>query len=174
MISTKSSISKQSRYRNADGIAGSAIVAFAIIMFAFSFEFTGEAAIWPRAVLVLLLVLGIVLVVRAGRDPKPSQRTDGTPQHDDQHNIDGESLSRTVVAAPMAVLLMVIGYAALLEIIGFFPSTVAFLAGILWYQRVRNIVAALGIVLVLNLVIYYLFVFELNVQLPTGILFGEG
>ena len=82
-----------------------------------------------------------------------------------------ETLTPSLLKTPMTLLLVVVAYAGLLEIIGFFPSTILFLGGYLWYGGVRDWRVLVGVVVGLNLFIYLLFIVQLNVPLPAGQLF---
>ena len=168
-MSTKKSISTPrdatpTPSRRNQVVAGLVIMAFAAVLFAFSFEFTGDAAWWPRAMLGLLFALGLVLTVRATRH---------TAAGDREGDEEGAPLSTVVATAPMLTLIGVAAYVGLLEVIGFFPSTILFLLGFLWFSGVRNVISMLALVLVLNAFIYFLFVAQLDVQLPFGMLFGD-
>lgn len=155
-----------SRYLHQDVIAGLVLVAICAIMYPLTYGFTGEAATWPRGILVLLAALGVLISVKGVRRAADDSRGEGTAGEGDE-----ETLTPSLLKTPIALLLVVVVYAALLEIIGFFPSTILFLGGYLWYGGVRDWRVLGGVVVGLNLFVYLLFVVQLNVQLPAGLLF---
>lgn len=155
-----------SRYLHQDVIVGFVLVAICAILYPLTYGFTGEAATWPRGILLLLAALGILISVKGARRV--------TGQRERQKSVDTgeeEKLTPSLLKTPMAVLLAVVVYAGLLEIVGFFPSTVLFLGGYLWCGGVRDWRVLGGVVIGLNLFVYLLFVVQLNVQLPAGLLF---
>ena len=64
----------------------------------------------------------------------------------------------------------VLGYLALIYLLGFFPSTIIFMLAVMLFLRVPIPHTAIAIV-VLNILIYFAFVRFLGVKLPVGILF---
>lgn len=85
--------------------------------------------------------------------------------------IPGGSVHAASFGSPMMALVLIAAYALLLDKIGFFVSSAVFMVGMmlfLGYRRVLNM--AITIVGMLGF-IYLLFVYQLHVALPAGILF---
>lgn len=154
------------KYLHQDVVSGLVLVAICAILYPLTSGFSGEAAIWPRGVLLLLAALGVLISVKGVRRAAEERRGEGAADEEEE-----ETLTPSLLKTPIALLLVVVIYAALLEIIGFFPSTVLFLGGYLWYGGVRDWRVLGGVVVGLNLFVYLLFVVQLNVPLPAGLLF---
>jgi len=76
-----------------------------------------------------------------------------------------------VLRRPALALAIVIGYVALLKVIGFLPATALYLLGHLWFNGVRDWRVLAGVVVGVVAFIYLLFVYQLSVPLPAGLLF---
>lgn len=155
-----------SRYLHQDVFAGLVLVAIAAILYPLTYGFSGGAATWPRGILLLLAAFGILISIKGVRRAVAEREGRETADEGEE-----ETLTPSLLKTPMALLLVVVVYAALLEVIGFFPSTTLFLAGYLWYGGVRDWRVMGGVVIGLNVFVYLLFVVQLNVQLPAGLLF---
>lgn len=154
------------KYLHQDVIAGLVLIVGCVFMYTLTFGFSGEAAVWPRAILILLAALSLLVMVQGvGRATR--ERREGKPEADGEE----ETLTPGLLKYPLLTLLIVVVYAGLIEIVGFFPSTVLFLVGYLWYGGIRDWKVLGGIVVGLNLFVYLLFILQLNVQLPAGLLF---
>jgi hypothetical protein len=155
-----------SRHLHQDVFAGLVLVAIAAVLYPLTYGFTGEAATWPRGILLLLAGFGILISMKGVRRAGAEREGQETADEGEE-----ETLTPSLLKTPMALLLVVVVYAALLEVIGFFPSTILFLASYLWYGGVRDWRVLGGVVIGLNVFVYLLFVVQLNVQLPAGLLF---
>lgn len=110
-----------SRYLHQDVIAGLVLVAIAAILYPLTYGFAGEAATWPRGILLLLAAFGILISIKGVR--RALEESEGQQTVDEGEE---ETLTPALLKTPIALLLVVVVYAALLEIIGFFPSTILF------------------------------------------------
>ncbi|MUL43799.1 tripartite tricarboxylate transporter TctB family protein [Streptomonospora sp. PA3] len=170
-----------------DLILGLSLIAVSLGFLAYTLGLSAQAAAWPRGVLVLLLVLAAAITVRAlrspaappGKRPEPVPAGGGeSPAQDEAPGTeappaDGEhgEWSRAVLRRPALTLAVVVGYVALLEIVGFLPATVLYLLGHLWFGGVRDWRILAGVVAGVVAFIQLLFVYQLSVPLPTGLLF---
>lgn len=162
-----------------DLVLGLALIAVSLGFLAYTLGLSAGAAAWPRAVLLLLLGLAVAITVRAVRTPVA--RRDGEPAaqdaaagteapRTDSGGGTGE-WSRHLLRRPALTLAMVVGYVALLEVVGFLPATVLYLLGHLWFGGVRDWRVLAGVVVGVAAFIQLLFVYQLSVPLPTGLLF---
>jgi putative tricarboxylic transport membrane protein len=150
-----------------DVYVGIVILLASIVLYIKTFEFIGEAAIFPRALLVLFLIFSIFLVYKGLK--KTKQMREGL---EIKYDGEEEELSFSILASPIFTLLMVALYVGLIGILGFFPTTILFIIAFLWYMGVKNWKVYIFTLFGLNLFIYILFVLQLNVQLPLGIFFS--
>lgn len=72
---------------------------------------------------------------------------------------------------PVLTFLMVIAYALCISKIGFFVSTFFFMPGFMYFQHYRKPVAVLVITLGFEVLLYLVFVLQLHLRLPKGLLF---
>lgn len=174
-----------------DMILGLVLAAVAVGFLAYTLELSAGAAAWPRVVLVLLLILGVAITVRAARartaaasvaDSADRAGTE-TDSADSAESADAAGSAAGADAAepaewsarllrrPALTLGIVVVYVALLEIIGFLPATALYLLGHLWFGGVRDWRILAGVVVGVVAFIQLLFVHQLSVPLPTGLLF---
>ncbi|GAB3466317.1 hypothetical protein GCM10027570_55450 [Streptomonospora sediminis] len=99
------------------------------------------------------------------------------PPADEAESADGADAaepaewSARLLRRPALTLGIVVVYVALLEIIGFLPATALYLLGHLWFGGVRDWRILAGVVVGVVAFIQLLFVHQLSVPLPTGLLF---
>ena len=74
------------------------------------------------------------------------------------------------MARPMACLLGVIGYVSIIKITGFFVASTIFTLVFMWLYGMRSVKKMVAVTLGMDLFLYVLFVIQLKVQLPQGIL----
>ncbi|MCL7748842.1 tripartite tricarboxylate transporter TctB family protein [Halalkalibacter alkaliphilus] len=150
-----------------DVFIGIGMLILSLFLYIKTFEFAGEAALYPRGLLLLLTIFGILIVY--GGFKKTKQLKEG---EDVQSEGEEEKLTFSTLKSPLTILLLVMIYAGLISLIGFFPSTILFVIVFLWYVGVKKWTVYVYTVVGLNLFIYVLFVLQLNVQLPVGALFN--
>ncbi|QBI54979.1 tripartite tricarboxylate transporter TctB family protein [Streptomonospora litoralis] len=173
-----------------DLILGLALIAVSLGFLAYTLGLSAQAAAWPRGVLALLLVLAVAITVRALRSPAvpgaaatagtepgtgTASDTDGSAPAPETATTgsargDGE-WSRRVLRGPALTLLVVVAYIALLQVIGFLPATALYLLGHLWFGGVRDWRILAGVVVGVVAFVQLLFVYQLSVPLPAGLLF---
>lgn len=156
-----------SALRSPDAILGLTLLACVVVFLLYTLPMSAEAAAWPWAVLTILAALGAAIAVRglrAARTTSAGQDDDGVPS--------SSEWSRATLRRPALTVLIVTIYVALLSVIGFFPATALYLCGHLWFGGVRDWRVYAGVTVVLCGLIYLLFVAQLSVPLPTGLLFG--
>lgn len=137
---------------------------------------------WPRAILGLAMLTAAYEVIK------------NLIFHKSRHEVDGvlESIIESAAAEPQASVephgpiepqaparsypwLLVIGagmtiaYAALIQTLGFFLSTVLFLAGFIWVGRYRRIGVILASSVLGGLVFMFIFMKVVYVSLPLGV-----
>lgn len=148
---------------NQDLVAGALVILAAGVLFANTSSIPKGGALWPRLVLGLLMSLATLVAVRGLR----KAGSDGQTQEGE-----GARLTARLVASPLLVVALTTTYLVLVTLAGFFPATIAFLAAYLWYAQVRNWIIYVTVLGGVSSFIYLLFVLQLNVQLPTGLVFS--
>lgn len=147
-----------------DVIMGSIIFLLSAFLYAKTYEFPGGAATWPRIVLVILALLALWVVFKGIRKTKKMRQGE-----EGEYEGEEEQLVLRLLKLPLSTFFVVAVYATLIIVIGFFPATVLFLGGYLWYGGIRNWKAYALTIVGTNLFIYWVFVLQLNVRLPTGL-----
>lgn len=149
-----------------DIFIGLFMVLISIGMYILTFDMPKGAARFPQAILVLFAFFGL-LVIYSGIKKNASlnnTQADNAKQNE-------KSLILSELKLPMITLFIIIIYVMVMNLFGFFISTAVFIMGFMYYFRIRSwrviILNALGV----NIFIYLLFVLQLKVPLPKGILF---
>ncbi|QVQ52650.1 tripartite tricarboxylate transporter TctB family protein [Spiractinospora alimapuensis] len=131
----------------------------------YTIPLSAEAAAWPWAVLALLLGLGVAIAVRGLRAARARADSSEAPESSTEW-------SRATLSRPAWTIVIVTAYVGLLSLVGFFPATALYLVAHLWFGGVRDWRVFTGVTVVLSGLVYLLFVAQLSVPLPTGLLFG--
>lgn len=128
--------------------------------------------VWPRAILGLAMLAAVYEVIK------------NLVFHKSRHEVDGvlESIIESAPVEPpeqaparsypwllVAGAGMTIAYAALIQTLGFFLSTVLFLAGFTWVGRYRRIGVILASSVLGGLVFMFIFMKIVYVSLPLGV-----
>jgi hypothetical protein len=79
---------------------------------------------------------------------------------------------KNVVGKAHIVYAMIVAYVVLFILTGFFPATIIFCPCIMLYYGIRKVKILFLVTAILALFVYLLFVVQLRVMLPVGILFG--
>ena len=111
-----------------------------------------SAAVWPKAVLIGIMILSALLVIHGLQMTKDA---DG--------NAD---LGGAVLKGPMASLVMIVAYAVCMSFTGYFVSTAIFLPLGMAALGQRNWKAILGVTVGLELFVWFLFVVQLQLRMP--------
>lgn len=132
---------------------GGLLILFSIVFYQLAGQFSNpEAATWPKAILIGIILLSALLVIRGLRL---------TQQHGDVAALSAETLK-----GPMVSLALIIGYAVLMNFTGYFVSTAVFLPLGMFALGQRNWKAILGVTVGLELFVYVLFVTQLQLRMP--------
>ncbi len=139
---------------------------FSGFMFALTFGMSVSAGRYARLVTGVAMALAIMYLFSGIRksiiDNKATSKADAFkgPQLDDNE------FSWRLFKGPLIVFLIMVVYVFLMNYIHFFPATILFVPGLMWYLGVRSWKTLLLTTAGINLFIYLLFIVELNVQLP--------
>lgn len=132
---------------------GGVLIILSAIFYGMAGKFVNpSAAVWPRAVLVGIIILSALLVLNGVKQ---------TAAHADPGLIPLD-----IIKGPMAALLVIVVYAVLMKFTGYFVSTAIFLPFGMFAMGQRNWKAILGVTVGLELFVYVLFVMQLQLRMP--------
>ncbi|WMJ76883.1 MULTISPECIES: tripartite tricarboxylate transporter TctB family protein [unclassified Sedimentibacter] len=137
-----------------DFFSGLAIIAFSILLFSMTGNLPAQSSLFPKALSVLFGVLGLMLVFN-GR--KINNSEEKNPSFGNKEMWIGLGL--------------IITYIVLMNVTGFFTATALFIIAFMLVNKVRSVIKIGVTVVALNIFIYFIFVAQLNVPLPQGLLF---
>ena len=132
---------------------GGVLIILSAIFYGMAGKFVNpSAAVWPRAVLMGIIILSALLVLNGVKQ---------TAAHADPGLIPMD-----IIKGPMAALLVIVVYAVLMKFTGYFVSTAIFLPFGMFALGQRNWKAILGVTVGLELFVYVLFVMQLQLRMP--------
>lgn len=150
------------RVLNQDIYMGASLLIVAFIFFVMANNLISEAALFPIFLLVLLSIFSIFIIFKG-----MNRAEDSFGDHGD----DEQKLNLELLKSPLMVFVGIVIYSLLITLIGFFIATSLFLIVYLYLNHYRSIVKITLTVVIVNLFIFLVFVQQLNVRLPLGILF---
>ena len=135
-----------------DLIIGAVLIVCSLVFFYLSYGFRNQdAATWPRAILIFIMILSAVLVLKGISLTRAAQT---------------ENVKSTDFTGPAVGLVLVIIYAVLMNFTGFFVSTALFLPVGMFLLGQRNWKVILGVTVGLEVFVYLLFVVGLQLRMP--------
>lgn len=156
--------------RNGDVYSGIFFIVYAIVLFIATFSIrqldvaTIGSDFVPRLVLGGMFILSAILVIQGLRKRKAEE---------DHRSTEKEQGEKANYKSVLSTIALMIGYVALIDLLGFLISTVVYLVlqFILLTDRSHwKIPMYVVIAIVTSGLIYYIFRMVLHVMLPTGIL----
>lgn len=142
-----------------DAFIGIGITIFSLYFYIKTGDIPTGADLFPQIILTTFGLLGIAIFISGLRKGKKQQEENNE-----------EKLKVLELKLPMFSLLVIVIYIALLNVLGFFVSTTLFIIGFMIFYQMKSIKVIAMTVIIVNLFIYLLFVYQLNVQLPKGLL----
>lgn len=138
---------------HADVWIGLILIVLSVIFYVMAGSFrNAEAATWPRAILVGIIILSTMLLLHGWQLTK--------------QNADTTLPSLNTLAGAMGSLLVMVIYAVLMNFTGYFVSSAVFLPVGMFLLGQRNWKAILGVTVGLELFVYVLFVMQLQLRMP--------
>lgn len=132
---------------------GGVLIVLSVIFFMVAGQFSNpSAAVWPKAILIGIMMLSSMLVIQG-------MRLTG-------QNIASESPPASELKGSMVSLICIIAYAVLMNYTGYFVSTAIFLPLGMYALGQRNWKAILGVTVGLEVFVYILFVTQLQLRMP--------
>jgi len=153
-----------------DIIIGIFLVVVSIILYNISNDFPPEGRFYPKVVLIILFMFGVLITFDGLRK---SIFNKSAPTSKDNKSAEAEEniIKVRKLKLPFIVLILSILYVFLISFLGFFVSTIIFLVTILLLLKVKKVTEYLYAVIGTNIFLYLLFVKLLNVSLPEGLFF---
>lgn len=135
---------------NRDRIAGVILLLICTAFFYEGWHYPADSRIFPLGLLAFLMAGAIVMIVRPG---KASEGEGGDPQK------------------VLWTTLLCLAYVGLVEVVGFFIATALFMTVFMAMLGLRKPVVYIAAIVGVNLGLYLLFVWQLKVPMPVGLLF---
>lgn len=161
--------------KHRDIYSGSFVLLFAVILFTASFriqELMTEVKIGadflPKITAVILAILGVTLIFQGKKDLKMKKNLDTQKT---QNVLDDKKENKDY--ATIITLFLLIGYVALMEILGFIITTTVylFLQFFVLTSRTQRKPLKLAIIAILiSVLVFYLFTVVFKIMIPSGIL----
>ncbi len=132
---------------------GGVLIVLSVIFYVMAGQFSNpDAAMWPKAILIGIIILSAMVTVHGLKLTQPKTN---------QSQILPQGL-----AGPFFALLAIVLYAVLMNFTGYFVSTAIFLPLGMFFLGQRNWKAILGVTVGLELFVYVLFVVQLQLRMP--------
>lgn len=132
---------------------GSLLIVLSAIFYHMANDFINPAAaVWPKGVLIITIILSVMLVIQGAR--LTAQK------------VESKKTSTSAFAGAMVSLVAIVIYAVLMENLGFFISTAIFCPIGMYALGQRKWLTMFGVTAGLDLFVYVLFVTQLQLQMP--------
>lgn len=132
---------------------GGILIVVSIVFYQMSKAFHNQsAAVWPRAVLIAIMILSSLLLVRG--------------LHLSWQGASDFTFEAGSLIGPAVALALIVAYAVLMQFCGYFVSTAVFLPMGMYLLNQRSWKVILGVTVGLELFVYVLFVTQLQLRMP--------
>lgn len=148
-------------YLNQDVYVGLSLIIVSALFVFLTADLVGEAKIFPLIFLVLNIVFSVFIII------KGFNRTNFNTDDDE------EKISVTLIQKPLLLFLGTVLYTLFITWIGFFLATIIFLVSFIYLNKYKSHKVVFLTTLLTVIFVYLVFVYQLNVSLPSGILFGN-
>ncbi len=145
---------------HSDVYVGIIMLLFTIAGFALILRMPEGADIFPKVLFGLFGVFSILILLKGINQTKVLDPEDNA-----------KAMSLNEIKIPLIALSIVVIYSILIKIIGFFTATIVFIPSFMVFYRNKNIKTMLITIAGTIILVYLLFVKQLNVPFPKGILF---
>ncbi len=136
-----------------DLVIGLITVALGTFMWVLSAKFPPDSKQFSRFVLALFILMGAILCVMSLINAKKPA---------------GKEVTIREFKNPMIMFLIIVCYALLMTLLGFFPATIIFMLVSMYFMGYRRWLPMICTTIGMNLFIWVLFVYSLKVSLPHG------
>lgn len=143
---------------HSDVFLGIAVLVFGVVMYAQTIPMPEMAAIFPKMMLIVLMVFGIGILLSGLKKTKDPSEED-------------PSASFVNIKYPIAFFAIIVLYALSMYYIGFYVSTIVFAVSAMLFFKYRNVKVIIGASVGLVVFLYLMFGLWLNVRMPDALLF---
>ena len=138
---------------HADVWLGAILIIVAVWFYTLTGSFINpDAAVWPRIALIATMILSAMLLLRGIAETRKGEESPLGKLEE--------------LKGPMAAIVLIVIYAVIMNLFGFFVSTALFLPVAMFAMGSRNWKAIVGVTAGLELFVYVLFVVELKLRMP--------
>jgi hypothetical protein len=145
-----------------DVYIGLSMIFLALVAFIKALSMPEDAAQFPKLMAVILIIFSIWIVYVGIKKTRLIES--GKVKKEDIITFEKTKM-------PLISFIIVVIYTMLINILGFFVSTTLFVAAFMYFYKIRDFKRIIITLLGLNAFIYFLFVIQLKVPLPKGIIF---
>lgn len=139
-------------------------MAFAAFFFILTGSFPKESSYFPRFFTCMLILISALIIWQGVQKTRHLQKGEMAETGD-------VPITFGELRLPMLGIVGIGGYIAAIPILGFFVSTGLFLIAYMWCLKIRRIPVLLISTFAVEAFIYVLFVIQLKLAMPSGILF---
>lgn len=136
---------------NQDRVAGVIILLVCTWLFYEARLYPFESRVYPVGLLIFMMFSAIIMIAWPA---KTSGKEEGNPKK------------------ILMTIMLCLAYVGMVEVLGYFLASAIFMAVFMAMMGLRNPLTYIVAIVGVNLGIYLLFVWKLNVPVPSGILFG--
>lgn len=135
------------------------LLVLGVLMYLRTYVMPVGAAVFPRLILIVFVGLTAWTLYQGIKKTKSMKDTVCS------------DLTYGMIRLPLISLLIVVIYVVAIKFLGFFISTTIFIASFMYFYQIRDWKKMSLTIIGVNIFIYILFVMQLNVPLPHGLLY---
>ena len=156
---------KRRYYVHHDIFVGIVLILFSLTFFLLSRDFPGLSALVPQSFICLLILLALIMMAYALKETRRGNARirEGKPFEPE--------ITLGTVKRPMQGFLFILVYSLCVHYIGFFVSTALFMVAFMAFLRVKSWLQIILSTILMEAFVYALFVMQLKLVLPKGLLF---
>lgn len=144
---------------HSDVLIGSAMLIFSIIFYSLSAQMPSDPAVFPKLILTTLIIFSLFItwsgVSKTWQTKRKGEKNPPLFEH---------------IRGPLITFTALCLYIALIHILGFFAASSIIAIFFMVYFGVRSYMQVILVLFIMNTFIYLLFVWQLRIALPTGLL----
>ena len=144
---------------HSDALIGLAMLVFSILFYSLSAQMPSDPAVFPKLILTTLILFSL-FITWSGASKTWAAKKQGVKHTPIFEHIRG----------PLVTFIALCLYIAFINILGFFAASSIVAIFFMIYFGVRSYVQVMLVLLIMNTFIYLLFVWQLRIALPTGLL----
>lgn len=147
-----------------DVFVGAFLIVLSVCLFPMTLSFPDTAGIFPQFILVVLFILGIYTLFHGVKETKAERKLIEEGQEVKQ--LFGWKENKLL----MLGYVLIVAYILLIDVLGFFTSTTIFMVGYMFFLKMRKPLTLILVTVGVDCFIYFLFVMQLKLSLPSGLL----